>query len=190
MTVTIKSLAVAILRACKLVHQEASAIMSRKLQRLEQEPIRVETDIDTLIAFGGPSPLKVESFPVLRYIHGRCLPFLLHTPLAHRHSPDAFQVEVAVRPSLRPTKASQVFQLSETLATIVSKWGISCAVRYKGLLPPSVVRPGRLLWEEARQQRQFVIFNTEYDRPLRSLMRLEEMEEGDWTRMLQEWACL
>jgi hypothetical protein len=29
--------------------------MSRKLQRLEQEPIRVETDIDTLIAFGGPS---------------------------------------------------------------------------------------------------------------------------------------
>jgi hypothetical protein len=193
-TVTMKSLPLAILRACKFVHEEASLIMSAKLLQLEQEPIRVETDIDTLIAFCRPSPLKVANFPVLRYIRDRCLPVLFHTSPAHRSSPDAFQVEVAIRPSARSANEFEMLQTWRRLAGIVSTWNISCLMRYKGLLPsiPSIlgVRAGRSLWDPATRPGQFTLLVTNNDQPVESLMRLEEMKEEDWNRMLQEWVCL
>jgi hypothetical protein len=49
---TIKSLPVALLRTSRFIHQEAKATMSTKILQLEQEPVRVETDIGTLIVIG------------------------------------------------------------------------------------------------------------------------------------------
>jgi hypothetical protein len=190
-TVTIRSLPLAILRVCKSVHEEAGTITSAKLQQLEQEPVRVETDIDTLIAFGGPSPLRFTNFPVLRYIRGRCLSVLLRTSPAQRSSPDAFQIEMAVRPSVRPTNEFEMLQTWRSLASIVSNWHISCLVRSKSLLPPVPrVGTGRSLWDAASRRGQFTLLGTEHDEPIESLMKLEEMEAEDWTRMVQEWACL
>lgn len=40
------SLLVALLATCRTIHQEARSIMKEKLRQLEQEPIRMQVDMD------------------------------------------------------------------------------------------------------------------------------------------------
>jgi hypothetical protein len=98
-TLTKRCLLVSLLATSKYIHREAKQIIGKKLRQLELEPIRVTTNLETLVIGDSVFLHSVKDGGIGSQITVFCGQFLAHTSTVPRSAAHSHQLEVAVEPS-------------------------------------------------------------------------------------------
>jgi hypothetical protein len=189
-TLTRRSLPLAILATCKSINLEVRSIMRTKLRHLAQQPIHIKLDHELLAWIAKWTSSGPPTFSSLQSLCEPCLPLLEHIrdvaqPVkGHRH------VEIALERPKLPQPDINLFPAWVALWKGALGHGISCVLFHKGVIPPTgsqfTGQPLTGLQEWAVAKR----WTRELPNHINpgSVAKLEELDEAEWDRMVASWS--
>jgi hypothetical protein len=191
MTLIRRCLLASLLATSKSIHQEAKQIIGKKLRQLELEPIRVKTDLETLVATTADFSAQTRYKQIID-ITNFCRRFLARTSTVTRSAAHPYRVEVAVEPSVRSFSARDMFQTWYTSSALAHKISLSCTILYRDRLPTVAVGqntvPGLSVWGLVQDEvsMELSVQPEDMDRNL----TVRELDEKDWVQMQEDWNAL
>jgi hypothetical protein len=192
MTLTKRCFLVSLLATSKFIHQEAKQIIGKKLRQLELEPVRVKTDLETLVAITADFSAQTRYKEQIIDITNFCRRFLARTSTVTRSAAHPHRVEVAVEPSVRSFSARDMFQTWYTSSAVAHKISLSCTILYRDTLPTVAVGqntvPGLSVWSLVQNEvsMELSVQPEDMDRNL----TVQELDEKDWVQMQEGWYAL
>jgi len=187
-----KSYPIAIIQTCHAIRKEAKSIVAKALRQLEQEPLRIITNLSAFVEdlnyLDNRDKLAVLLQPYL--IHAQKL--LEHIMRARSVSDRGSHVELAL------TSSDRVLSGHEVLRALLASWfvvrsvPISWTLFCQGSLPdvdtaPVGAIPGRLFFEAARD---INIHEKPLDHDKKSIMEVKELDDKEWAQLCEEWDAL
>jgi hypothetical protein len=180
-----KSLQCGFLASCKLINQEARSIIGSKLRQLEQEPICIQTDHDVLLSM---TRRENSSPKVLQNLCKPCLAYLEHNIGVSRPSAQQPHIEIAINRRTEPIPLVNAGWIWIRFLICAQQYGISCVLLYQDIIHCCHLGrrqvPGLQAWAYLQ--------SLQLQRPNRarpdSIMKIEELETGDWAKLVESWS--
>ena len=211
LSMTRQSLSTSILATCHPIRQEAEPYVLKTLAALEQEPIRVQCsmadlwEIFELVAALHPICDKHDHSSMLGPIFSLCSKHWDHiceVPRTSPHSRHHLEIALSTPPTFDTRRKTLIFDIRQNkmfdiwmrLFYDVEDSGLSCAIYHKGNLhsvPRAIETTGMAFWLARRSEviprgrcgRRSPISDEVGD----SILKVVEMDEEEWERMVEEW---
>jgi hypothetical protein len=182
--IIIKSFPVAILAACKVIHQEATPILAGKLQQLAQTPVRIIMSSATFTqGFNGPT--KEVRFTVLKPYSTICKSFFARAAIPRVSGNAAFEVALTTSNTLPSGKHLLVALLMSW--SKVQRSNIPVNVFCQGPLP--LYNHGQdvvVTWASVTAHK-LAQWDASGEIQHSNLMDVKHMSEEDWKKLGADW---